>query len=138
MIAPEYVPACGDGTLPIVFFHGSDDTFFPPEGRIAGNTVLNVRLLSIEESVDSWADRDGCDGSPEITALPDAEDDGTTVVRAIHAHCEGGAAVAYYAVAGGGHTWPGSAVPSGAPIGRTSQDVSASAEAVDFFLNHSR
>ncbi|HJU86656.1 MAG TPA: PHB depolymerase family esterase [Gemmatimonadota bacterium] len=138
LIAPEYVPACGGGTLPMLFFHGSDDTFFPPEGRFAGNTVLSVRLLSIGESVDSWADRDGCEGTPRITALPDAEEDGTTVVRTAHADCEAGAVVVYYAVAGGGHTWPGSRVPSGAPLGRTSRDVSASAVAVDFFLDHSR
>lgn len=138
LIAPEYVPACGGGTLPIVFFHGSEDTFFPPEGGFAGNNVVNVRLLSIEESVESWSGRDGCDPTPEITALPDAEDDGTTVVRELHGGCDGGAAVAYYAIAGGGHTWPGSPVPSGGLIGRTSRDVSASAVAVDFFLDHTR
>src|SRR5688500_605614 len=62
LIASQYVPACNGGALPIVFFHGSNDTFFPPEGGFAGNNVVNVRLLSIEESVASWADRDGCEG----------------------------------------------------------------------------
>ncbi len=138
LIAPEYVPACDGGAIPIAFFHGSDDTFFPPEGGFAGNNVVNVRLLSIEQSVESWADRDGCDGGPEITALPDAEDDGTTVTRELHADCDGDAAVVYYAIEGGGHTWPGSPVPSGGAVGRTSRDVSASALAVDFFLDHAR
>jgi polyhydroxybutyrate depolymerase len=138
LIAPEYVPACDGGVIPFAFFHGSDDTFFPPEGGFAGNNVVNVRLLSIEQSVASWADRDGCDGGPQVTALPDAEDDGTTVIRELHADCDGDAAVVYYAIEGGGHTWPGSPVPSGAAVGRTSRDVSASALAVDFFLAHAR
>lgn len=137
LIAPEYVPACEGGAIPFAFFHGSDDTFFPPQGGFAGNNVVNVRLLSIEQSVESWADRDGCDG-PEVTALPDAEDDGTTVIRELHADCDGDAAVVYYAIEGGGHTWPGSPVPSGGALGRTSRDVSASALAVDFFLAHAR
>jgi polyhydroxybutyrate depolymerase len=138
LIAPEYVPACGGDSVPIVFFHGSDDTFFPPEGGFVGNNVVNVRLLSIEESVESWTARDCCDGTPQVTALPDVEDDGTTVVREIHGGCEQGAAVVYYAIEGGGHTWPGSSVPSGGLLGRTSRDVSASPVAVDFFLDHSR
>ena len=135
LIASEYVPPCSGGELPIVFFHGSDDTFFPPEGGFAGNNVVNVRLLSIEESVASWAERNECEGAPAITALPDAEDDGTTVVHELHANCDGGAAVAYYAIEGGGHTWPGSLVPSSGLVGRTSRDVSASESAVDFFLD---
>ncbi|HJR54342.1 MAG TPA: PHB depolymerase family esterase [Gemmatimonadota bacterium] len=138
LIAPEYVPACGGDSIPILFFHGSEDTFFPPEGGLAGNDVVHVRLLSIEESVASWADRDGCAGVPEITPLPDAEDDETIVVRQVHDDCDGGSAVVYYAIEGGGHTWPGSTVPSGGGVGRTSRDISASALAVDFFLDHIR
>ena len=138
LIAPEYVPACGSDSVPIQFFHGSEDTFFPPEGGLAGNNVVHVRLLSIEESVASWADRDDCGGVPEVTPIPDAEDDGTTVVRRVHGDCDAGTAVVYYAIEGGGHTWPGSTAPSGGIVGRTSRDVSASALAVDFFLNHIR
>lgn len=138
LLAPEYVPVCGDAAVPMMFFHGSDDTFFPPEGGLAGNNVVNVRLLSIEESVASWADRDGCSGAPEITLLPDVVDDGTTVVREVHGECDEEAAVVYYGIEGGGHTWPGSTVPSGGIVGRTSRDIQASALAVDFFLNHIR
>ena len=137
LIAPEHVPVCGGGrAVPIVFFHGSDDTFFPPEGGLAGNNVVNVRLLSIEESVESWVERDGCEVTPEITPLPDTQADETTVVREVYENCDGDAAVVYYAVEGGGHTWPGSPVPSGGALGRTSRDVSASALVVDFFLDH--
>jgi polyhydroxybutyrate depolymerase len=138
VIAPEFVPACGGRAVPMLFFHGSQDTFFPPEGGLAGNDVVHVRLLSIEESVASWTDRDGCEGAPQIAPLPDAVDDGTTVVRRIHADCDQGSAVVYYAIEGGGHTWPGSTAPSGGLVGRTSRDVSASELAIEFFLNHVR
>jgi polyhydroxybutyrate depolymerase len=139
LLAPEDVPACGDERpVPIVFFLGSDDTFFPPAGKLAGNDVVHVRLLSIAESVATWAARDGCDTGPEITELPDLEDDGTTVRRERHSGCDGGAEVVYYAIRGGGHTWPGSGVASGGIVGRTSREISASETAGRFFLEHIR
>lgn len=65
------------------------------------------------------------------------EDDGTTVVRQLYDDCDGVASVVYYAIEGGGHTWPGSSAPGGGIVGRTSREISASALAVDFFLDHS-
>ena len=138
LIAPEYVPACGSGGLPVAFYLGSDDTFFPPQGRLAGNDLVHVRLLSIEESIDAWVARDGCAGEPAVVALPDAEDDGTSVTRIRYASCASGDEVLYYAIQGGGHTWPGSATGGGAAVGRVSREISASDTAVRFFLDHVR
>jgi polyhydroxybutyrate depolymerase len=139
LLAPEHVPECDDERpVPIAFFLGSDDTFFPPEGKLAGNDVVHVRLLSIAESVATWAARDGCDGGPTITELPDLEDDGTTVRRERYSGCDDGAEVVYYAIMGGGHTWPGSGVASGGLVGRTSREISASETAARFFLEHIR
>ena len=64
--------------------------------------------------------------------------EGTTVLLTRYADCEGDSEVAYWAIAGGGHTWPGSSVPSGGLLGRTSLDLSASDSAVRFFLDHHR
>jgi polyhydroxybutyrate depolymerase len=139
LLAPEHVPACEDERpMPIAFFLGSDDTFFPPAGKLAGNDVVHVRLLSIAESVAEWAARDGCGAAPAVTELPDIEDDGTTVRRERYTGCDGGAEVVYYAIEGGGHTWPGSGVPSGGLLGRTSHEISASDIAARFFLEHVR
>jgi polyhydroxybutyrate depolymerase len=139
LLAPEHVPACdNDRPVPIALFLGSDDTFFPPEGKLAGNDIVHVRLLSIDESVATWAARDGCDEGPAIMELPDLEDDGTTVRRERYSGCDGGAEVVYYAIQGGGHTWPGSGVASGGLVGRTSREISASETAARFFLEHIR
>jgi polyhydroxybutyrate depolymerase len=88
--------------------------------------------------VAAWTARNGCDEAPTITELPDLEDDGTTVRRERYSGCDGGAEVVYYAILGGGHTWPGSGVPSGGFVGRTSRDISASETAARFFLDHIR
>jgi polyhydroxybutyrate depolymerase len=137
LIAPVHIPSCdGARPVPIAFFLGSDDTFFPPEGRLAGNEIVHVRLLSIEESVDTWVERDGCSGAADSEALPDVHDDGTTVRRDRYSDCASGAEVVYYAIEGGGHTWPGSPLPSGGLVGRTSREISASETALRFFLDH--
>ena len=133
------MPACGAGPpLPIAFFLGSDDSFFPPHGKLAGNDVVHVRLLSIAESVATWVARNECVDTPSTMDLPDLSDDGTTVRLTRYADCGGGSEVAYWAITGGGHTWPGSSVPSGNLLGRTSLDLSASDSAVRFFLDHHR
>jgi polyhydroxybutyrate depolymerase len=137
LIAPMHIPSCDAARpVPIAFFLGSDDTFFPPEGRLAGNEIVHVRLLSIEESVETWVERDRCSGASESEALPDVHDDGTRVRRERYADCASGAEVVYYAIEGGGHTWPGSPLQSGGLVGRTSREISASGIALRFFLDH--
>jgi polyhydroxybutyrate depolymerase len=139
MLAPDHVPACGEERpIPIAFFLGSNDTFFPPQGRQAGNDIVHVRLLSIDESVATWVERDGCGSVPVVSDLPDAHDDGTTVRRQRYLGCAADAEVVYYDIEGGGHTWPGSASQGGGVVGRTSREISASDTAVRFFLDHVR
>ena len=60
------------------------------------------------------------------------------MIRERHANCAAGAEVVYYAIEGGGHTWPGSLAQSGGIVGRTSREISASDAAVRFFLDHVR
>lgn len=137
LIAPVHVPSCdGMRPVPIAFFLGSEDSFFPPAGRLAGNEIVHVRLLSIEETVATWVERDGCSGAVASEELPDVHDDGTAVRRDRYSDCPAGVEVVYYAIDGGGHTWPGSPLPSGGLIGRTSREISASDIALRFFLDH--
>ncbi len=75
-----------------------------------------------------------CSLTPDIVALEDVADDETTVERRTYGGCDGGSEVVLYAVLGGGHTWPGSQTQfSEAVVGRTSQDIDASAVIADFF-----
>jgi polyhydroxybutyrate depolymerase len=68
-----------------------------------------------------------------VEALPDKEDDGTTVERWTF---EGDTPVAFYKIRGGGHTWPGGPKAQEALLGRASRDLEASAVIWEFFSRH--
>lgn len=112
-----------------LFFHGTEDESFPPDGRIGGPGLV---LTGIDETVARWAELNGCDLAPAVEAIPDAADDGTTVERRTFAGCASGGGVSFYEIAGGGHTWPGRPLLS-AELGRTTEDISAGAEMLAFF-----
>ena len=106
--------------LPILFFHGSDDQVFPREGRVEPSATS----LSMEATLATWVELNDCDAQPEVVALPDPVEDGTAVFRWSYWGCRPGGALTYFAIEGGGHTWPGSQVPTGS--GPVSRDISAS------------
>lgn len=74
--------------------HGTEDQIIPFEG--GGQDAPSVKTW-----VEAWAERDGCQGSP-LSKQP-YED----VLLESWDECDDGAAVAFYAVEGGGHTWLG-------------------------------
>lgn len=119
-LAADCTPSRGVAAL---FFHGDEDTFFPWEGWTAAD---GTRFLGAEETARRWAALDGC-GAETREAVPDTTTDGTTVERLDWAGCVPGGAVRLFAIAGGGHTWPGRG-----GIGRTSLDIDANAEIVAF------
>jgi len=102
----------------IVAFHGTEDDVVP---FVQGSGPVQL-----------WTVLDGCDPDYETTPLPDRVDDDTTVTRYDHVGCEGGSAVRFYTVEGGGHTWPGA--PGGG--GKKTYDIEASEEIVDFFTQY--
>lgn len=126
----EVAASCpAGGHLPVAFVHGTEDPEFPWEGRRGGL----VSTISAEATVARWAEIDGCAGEPEVAALPDTADDGTSVTLRSYGGCEDGSEVLFYVVEGGGHTWPGSPGDFSASLGRKSRDVEASVELADFF-----
>lgn len=139
MIAEHSVPPCNPSrAAPIVFIHGTSDRAFPEIGRRFGRDELDLRALSIDETVLTWANRNHCQGAMITSDLPDLFDDGTTVQRKEHSNCEAGAQVVYYRITNGGHTWPGSPVAFAKQLGVKSLDLDASQVIADFFLNHRR
>ena len=114
--------------VPAVLFLGDQDSQFPWQG-IQGQFDFG---LSGDETAEWWSLLNECQDARTVTEVP-GEDDGTLVERWRHADCAQGASVDFYAVYGGGHTWPGSPVvlPE-ATFGRTTRDISASEIAVDF------
>lgn len=117
-----------------LFVHGTEDLEFPWDGSV-GSTV---RLLSAPAMVDAWAGIVGCDGASAPVMLPDTADDGTTVTRTERTGCDGGADVVFYAVDGGGHTWPGSPAEFSPALGTKSRDLDASRTIGEWFLGRRR
>lgn len=81
--------------------------------------------MGAEDWVAAWAEGNGCDPTPEV--IPSQGD--TSGVR--YVGCDEDAAVILYTIDGGGHTWPsGWSIPG---VGKTSQDIDATAELWQFF-----
>lgn len=99
---------------------GDADAFFPA----AGNQVT----LSIDEVMAFWAARSGCSGGRTRSTWPDADGAITTAYWSRYRPCDHGTHVWLDSIAGGGHAWPGAAVPAPAQFGPTSRDVSANTE----------
>lgn len=121
--------------IPLVTFLGDEDTRFPWEGVDAGIDIS----YSGPDTGEYYAHQDACTGVRQETELPDTADDGTTVTLWTWDPCAQGTEVRFYAIFGGGHTWPGSPVTlQPAIFGLTSHDISASEIMVEFFAAHPR
>ena len=120
--------------VPVLHFHGTSDglvLFGGPDERIP----KNLKFLSVDDSVRTWAKLDGCPDTPTIVRLPDLADEGTTVVRRSYGPGKDGAEVILYVIEGGGHTWPGRD-PRVRFLGKSTRDISANDLIWDFFQRH--
>lgn len=97
--------ACiGAPPMPVIVFHGTDDTAAPYEGGISW--VAPWPMPNIPQWVGSWAARNACGATPRDSALS------ATVTRRSYSACAGGADVVLYTLHGDGHVWPsGGALP---------------------------
>ena len=129
MLAPVADQCSPSRPVPMLFFHGTEDQQFPPEGR----SELNVSSISIGESLATWGQINGCPGNPVMDLEPDTADDGTTVQRWTYEGCDPGGDLIFYSILGGGHTWPGSA-PGSPGSGLITRDIVASDLISRFFL----
>lgn len=123
--------------VPMMMFNGTADRFMPPAG---GEVLHSARrgagglVISTNATVEFWRRADGCRGAGQTTAMPNVANDGTTVTQYVYEPCKSGVRVVFYEIEGGGHTWPGSSVPSRTRLsGITTQDISATQIIVRFF-----
>ncbi len=101
--------------VPIMMFNGTEDTL--------------VSYAWAVQSFDAWRETDGCDGEPEVTfQMGDSTCESTLA-------CADGAQVTLCTVEGGGHTWPGAAIPLPA-LGATTSDLDATDAMWEFFAAH--
>ncbi len=114
-----------------LFFLGDRDGFFPWDGFQAAD---GFAVLGADATLARWAEINGC-GAPTIADVPDASEDGTTVELRDYVSCAR-APVRFFAIRGGGHTWPGAG--AGSPFGRTTQDIDANTEILEFFSTFDR
>ena len=117
-----------NGTLdPLVPFGGGD---------LSGG---RGHVLSVDETVATWAGWDRCSPTPATRTLPNTANDGTRVSEATFGHCAGGAEVVAYRIDGGGHTWPGGSqyLPVRF-VGKASRNLAGSEALWGFFSRHHR
>ncbi len=115
--------------VPIIIFHGTDDSIVPYEGSDGGF----FRLPRLNDFVMGWAQRNGCDVSaPQITH----QEGDVSMIR--YTNCENDADVVFYTIHGGGHTWPGAQITRITDRfgGYVTQDISASATMWTFFSQY--
>ncbi|MBN1210251.1 MAG: hypothetical protein JXB05_35695 [Myxococcaceae bacterium] len=122
----ENVPTCAPSRpVPVMHFHGTADSTISYEG---GTVPLGRPYPSAPETVERWAERNGCTGSLQETYR---RGDSTCLT---HTGC--GAPATLCTIQGGGHTWPGGLMPS--EYGYTTQDLDATREMWRFFEAHPR
>ncbi len=137
-------PGCSpSGPVSVLAINNMNDPLVPYEGGTIYGHFHRVNLgkvLSVDESVSFWVERNTCSPIPVVTEEPDRDpEDGTRVIRSQYINETNGAEVVLYAIDGGGHTWPGGFqyLPQWL-IGKTSRDIDANEIIWSFFKNHSK
>ncbi len=127
-IVPEELMNCQPSrAVPVLQVHGTADPVVPINGFDHG--------LPIADVIQFWLDNNNCmSGTSTVVEFDDInQSDGSTVKKTTYADCSGTSQVLYYEVEGGEHTWPGSSLTD---IGITNQDIVASREIWEFFLQY--
>ena len=130
-------------TTPVMAFHGTVDPILFYNGGIgdlagllggSGDTSAPDAVLDGEgypAAARAWAQHNGCEPEPAKSLI------GTDVEHWVFT-CPAGNEVEFFAIIGGGHTWPGSAFSESIEniTGPTSFTISANEEMWSFFKRH--
>ncbi|HEY1989773.1 MAG TPA: PHB depolymerase family esterase [Acidimicrobiales bacterium] len=123
-VAVEFQLGC-TRPISILAFHGTEDPLVPYQDGAVGLSLPGVKVRGTELNMGDWARLDHCRSTPTQTRV------GSQVVRQQWSGCNDGKSVVLYSVLGGSHSWPG-ADPK-ASVGLTTEQVSATAQALAFF-----
>jgi polyhydroxybutyrate depolymerase len=120
---------CARGApVSLIGMHGTDDPVVPFDP-------------SIQDGIAAWSKRDGCPTRPSSSPIADLDpSDGTQTRVDVFGPCVDGTEVAFYTIAGGGHSWPGGDEPLRTFFrrGKTARDFDAAVLIWDFFQEHAR
>ncbi len=129
--AQAHTPAA---PVSVLYAHGTTDPlrYFTGGGAPGGDT------LGAEELVAWWATHNRCVGPAAEETMPSPVNDGMPVRKRSLA-ADDGTEIVFFAIEGGGHTWPGGLqyLPE-QRIGRTSQNLDFSFELSAFLDRHRR
>ncbi len=114
--------------VPVIAFHGTADPIVPYAG--GGSVSFHEPFPPVTVWAADWAARNGCGDAP--AELPPTGE--VTGIR--YGECRDGAEVILYTIHGGGHAWPGNRPLPEWLVGRTTQDIDATAVIWEFFLRH--
>jgi len=120
--------------VPVIHFHGTNDTFAPYEGRQGKGLTLTI-FYSVEHSTNNWVKANGCTGEPKTEELEDQHEDGTKIIRKVWGNGKQGSEVVLITIVGGGHTWPG-IQPRVKYLGISTKEISANDMMWEFFKKH--
>ncbi len=132
-VAGAYLISAEDCTparpVPLIAFHGTADPIVPYQG--GPSSSFHVPFPVVEEWVKSWALRNGCDLPAEVLPV-------TSQVSWIrYTSCTENAAVNFYTIQGGGHSWPGGEPLPKWIVGETNQEIDATKLMWEFFSQYS-
>jgi len=134
-------PCNPSNPVSVMHFHGTEDRFVPFDGGPSDSTLLKSLIVggpypSTDDSISAFLENNGCGGS-STTSYQSGD-----VSCESYSSCDKGSEVVFCTVEGGGHTWPGAAPQTGNfmkdTLGETTQDISATDAAWDFFQKHAR
>ena len=123
-VAVEFQLGC-TRPISILAFHGTEDPLVPYQDGATGLSLPGVKVRGAELNMGDWARLDHCRSVSQQTRV------GSQVVLQKWPACIDRTSVELYTVLGGTHAWPG-ADPK-ASIGLTTQQISATTQALAFF-----
>lgn len=98
-LLPSYVIPDPEYPLPIVIFHGMNDSLVPYDGGVGPSGDI---FLSVNESVTFWVEHNQCDPTPQINISESGN-----IIKKTYANGSNGADVVLYSVVNGSHGWFG-------------------------------
>lgn len=135
-LSKDYIPKCNpEKPVAVMVMNGTDDPLVPYDGgQIKVFRKTRGEIVSTDEIMDFWKEKNGCTLKKNTVELPDKAADGTTVSMEEYTDCENLGALVLYRINGGGHTWPGGKQYLGERlIGKTNRDIVACDVIWDFF-----
>lgn len=140
-LSADLAPRCRPSRpVSVLAMNGTSDPFVPFGGGQVHVFKDRGAVLSVAESVATFARFARCASDPSVAWEPDRDPtDGTRVRGASYVGCAPGLGIEELDLDGAGHTWPGGRqyLPVGL-IGRVSHEFSATERMWQFFAAHGR